>query len=616
MSDTITITDSESVLRVTEGGSHRDSHLLEISPTGARIAAGIPVAKGSYIDCELRLKGQRPHALFAHVVEMGAAGVTLRWMFLEPGQEDAVRQVIEGLRGGGPSGTRRVIRPSAKGLPPVAAAETAPPPAAPAAEDRVGTRRVLRSSSQRMTPVTAQERDLEPSPAPISSDDGAKAGLHPVVIAPTDRFARLPETPLASAAPAPTSPPSSAAPASEPAQPQARVVGADGRMDVGAAIRNRARTVNASELAARHEKVRVLNMGTIKALIQEAVQEAAGHLTRSLGEAERERLLKEAEEGFQERMKAFEAQKLSAEARSAQLQEQLRKAQETLEQERQRAIKADQFTVSAAGLQALDDQLRRSLDRAIAGHGVSDELEQQLRTLVAHVLDTEREKMRAKEQEAQNAAIALLEKKISRLSDSLSDAERQRDEAREFAAMVEASGGSAVSAQKFKAGLKGDDPNKKRKMELMKELMEENRKLRRELGIALNTAPMPEAAPTAEPAAGPPVPEPVAAAPAVEPEPMAAGEEPVPDGEPSVNPDDLPWEPTAAAAPADLPDEDERGVKRIRVFPTREPPPLTSAAAEPTQSDDATAVEINPDDEPWEPPAGGAAAPSIRTPGR
>jgi hypothetical protein len=614
VSDTITITDSESVLRVAEGGAHRDSHLLEISPTGARIAAGIPVSKGAYIDCELRLKGQRPHALFAHVVEMGAAGVTLRWMFLEPGQEDAVRQVIESLRGGGPSGTRRVIRPSAKGLPPVAAPETPP---APAAEDRVGTRRVLRPSSQRMTPVTAPERDLEPSPAPATSDDGAKAGLHPVVIAPTDRFARIPETPPAT--PAVPAAPSPDAPASEPAQPQAKVVGADGRMDVGAAIRNRARTVNASELAARHEKVRVLNMGTIKALIQEAVQEAAGHLTRSLGEAERERLLKEAEEGFQERMKAFEAQKLSAEARSAQLQEQLRKAQETLEQERQRAIKADQFTVSAAGLQALDDQLRRSLDRAIAGRGVSDELEQQLRTLVAHVLDTEREKMRAKEQEAQNAAIALLEKKISRLSDSLSDAERQRDEAREFAAMVEASGGSAVAAQKYKAGLKGDDPNKKRKLELMKELMEENRKLRRELGIALNTAPMPVAAPPAEPAAEPPAPEPVAAAPAAEPEPESApaGDEPATDGEPSVNPDDLPWEPTAAA-PADPPDEDERGVKRIRVFPTREPPPLTGGAAVPTPAatEDATAVEINPDDEPWAPPAGGPAAPSIRTPGR
>jgi hypothetical protein len=618
VSDTITITDSESVIRFADGGATRDVHLLEIGPAGARIAAGAALAKGAYVDCELRLKGLRPHALFAHVVEIGAAGITLRWMFLEPGQEEAVRGAVDILRGGqvpAQSGTRRVIRPSASRLPPV---PTEPAPAAPAAAagdgDRVGTRRVLRPSSQRLQPVAHAPSDAAPAdeaPAPSPGAAPAAPAQPPVVIASTDRFTKLKEAATPAAEPESPVPP-------QPAP--AKVLGADGRMDVGAAIRNRAKTVSASELAARHEKVRVLNMGTIKALIQEAVQEAAGHLTRSLGEAERERLLKEAEEGFQERMKAFEAQKLSAEARSAQLQEQLRKAQETLEQERQRAIKADQFTVSAAGLEALDDQIRRSLDRTIAGKEVHPDLEQQLRTLVAHVLDSEREKMRAKEQEAQNAAIALLEKKISRLSDSLSDAERQRDEARQFAAMVESQGGGAVSLQKFQAGLKGDDPNKKRKMELMKELMEENRKLRRELGIATNTAPMP--APAAdEPATAPaatqvPEPEPVAPAPvAAATDDPAAPDDDAPAGEPEVNPDDLPWEPSAAPAAAPE-DDDDRGIKRIRVTTLREPPPLASAAA-PTDdppADDAP-VEIDPDDLPWEPPAAAASGPVIRTPG-
>ena len=39
-----------------------------------------------------------------------------------------------------------------------------------------------------------------------------------------------------------------------------------------------AKTVRASELAARHDKVRVLNMSTIKELIQDAVQEASNAL--------------------------------------------------------------------------------------------------------------------------------------------------------------------------------------------------------------------------------------------------------------------------------------------------------------------------------------------------
>ena len=62
-------------------------------------------------------------------------------------------------------------------------------------------------------------------------------------------------------------------------------------MDIGASIRSHAKTIRASELASRHERVRVLNMATIKSLIMEAVEEAASSLTRSLGEAERKGLL-------------------------------------------------------------------------------------------------------------------------------------------------------------------------------------------------------------------------------------------------------------------------------------------------------------------------------------
>jgi hypothetical protein len=256
-------------------------------------------------------------------------------------------------------------------------------------------------------------------------------------------------------------------------------------MDIGASIRSHAKTVRASELAARHDRVRVLNMGTIKNLIMEAVEEAAAHLTRSLNESERKRLLEEAEEGFQERLKAFQAEKEDADLKTKRLGEQLEAARRLLDEERKRTIKADQFTVSDEGLGEIEDRFKRLLNRSITEGGIAPELEEQLRTLIAHILDSERDKIRERELEAQNAKIALLEKKVGRLAGTLEETERQRDEAQRFAAFLETQGGGALR-NVFTAGLKEGDPNKGKKLELMKKILDENRLLRQSLGIALS----------------------------------------------------------------------------------------------------------------------------------
>lgn len=522
---------------------------------------------------------------------------------------------------GSSTSTRRLVRPSSTAITPFS---DVPPAAAQPPEtgagSRVGTRRILRPSQQALTPFA------DPAPAAESkSGIGDESRASNVVIETTDRFEKMVDVgvkrPSAEASrvkssdPSPSGgfpvgTPSGGHPIATPSGGHATTpadgsgghpveslgedsgahpvtggktsfINKDGRMDIGASIRSRAKTVRASDLAARHDKVRVLNMGTIKVLIQEAVEEAATHLTRALGEAERKRLMEEAEEGFQERLKAFTEEKLSAEVRAKQLNDQLQMAQKLLEDERKRSVTADQFTVSERGLEEIDVRVRKTLELAIAKGGVTPEIEQQLRELIARVLDSEREKIREKELHAQNAKIALLEKKIGRLSSNLEDAERQRDDARDYANAMEAAGGNVGPViNKYKVGVRGEDPNRERKLALMKELMDQNRELRRQLGIELNKVEPKPAAPP-EPVPPPRVieeEEAVAEAPveAVTPE-VDPDNEPW-DGkatEPEVNPDDEPWsedkpQPSAAAAG----DTDDKGVKRIKAFKDIEPPPL------------------------------------------
>jgi hypothetical protein len=518
--------------------------------------------------------------------------------------------------------SRRLVRPSASAITPFTDVPPSISPAPPAGEAgaRVGTRRVVRPSQQALTPFA----DASPiEPAPVVGEDSR---THQVVIEPTDRFEKLIDvreeqprrvsakatsapavgTP-ASGAPAPGTPASGSPVAdaqvgsgsgTHPAQNpfgedsgahqvtggKTAVIGKDGRMDIGASIRSHAKTVRASELASRHERVRVLNMATIKSLIQEAVEEAATHLTRSLGEAERKRLLEEAEEGFQERLKAFEAEKQSAEERAKRLHDQLESARRLLEDERKRTIKADQFTVSAEGLGEIEDRFQRLLNRSMAEGGVPPALEEELRALIARILDSEREKIREREMEAQNAKIELLERKISRLAGTLEESERQRDEAQRFAAFLESSGGGALR-NVYTAGLKAEDPFKEKKLALMKKILDENRALRQSLGIQLSEvkeepktgAPHP-AAPAPAPAAVVPVADVTADEPVASSD-DAAGAEDTGDAasessEPQANPDDEVWEFKPLAGTDE--GTNESGIKRMNVSAVlgKAPPPL------------------------------------------
>jgi hypothetical protein len=253
-----------------------------------------------------------------------------------------------------------------------------------------------------------------------------------------------------------------------------------GTMDVGATIRSKAKIVRTSELATQLETVQVLSMTTIKNLIKEAVDESAALLGPNLGDAARRRLLEEAEEAFNNRLEVFEAEKAGLEEKTHRLQEQLERAHVLLEDERNKVVSANQFTVSDAGMVELEQRLGRILDRTLKTGQVTVQVEQEMRSVVSRLLDDEREKIREQARQAQNDKIALLEKKIERLATSLESAEEERDRAQRRAQALEASGGLPLRSI-MTAGLDQGDPDRDLKLVLLKEIFEINKEIREEL---------------------------------------------------------------------------------------------------------------------------------------
>jgi hypothetical protein len=251
------------------------------------------------------------------------------------------------------------------------------------------------------------------------------------------------------------------------------------RVDMGTAIRSRALTVNASELAARHEKLQVLDMRTINDLIQAAVEEALEVLNRPLAEHERCCLLKEAEDGFKKQVQEFREQKRDIQAHAWKLQAQLEQAQAQLRAEKDKVVDVDRFVVSDAGMLEMDNRLTRLLDRAVKSGHLSPELEEDMRRKISHLLDTEREKVSEREKHAQTDRITVLERKIGRLAKNLENSELERNKAQKWAKTLEKMGGGIRGV--MKAGLDGADPNRERKLLLLKEIFDFNKEMRENL---------------------------------------------------------------------------------------------------------------------------------------
>lgn len=250
--------------------------------------------------------------------------------------------------------------------------------------------------------------------------------------------------------------------------------------DMSTLLRERAKVVRASDLAARHDHVRVLGESSLRQLLNEAVNEAMERVENSLGEAERKQLLEEAEESFQERLEAFKAEKADLESKATVLTDQLEKAQSLLEAERQRVVSADQFTVSDAGMLEIETRLERILHRAVRHEGVDTELEEEMRGALSRLLDEERDRISAKAQETQSSNIELLERKVHRLARSLDETAKERDSAQMRARALESTGGVGLR-NVMTAGLEDDDPAKSKKLGLLKDIFNQNKEMRAHL---------------------------------------------------------------------------------------------------------------------------------------
>lgn len=283
-------------------------------------------------------------------------------------------------------------------------------------------------------------------------------------------------------------PPGGARPAAASAATVAAPPPADGKYDVGAEILRHAKTVESADLAANMKQVQVLDMGTITRFIMKAVEEAQQSLETKLTEEQHQQLLEEAEEKFNERLEEFKAQNAGLETRAELLQKQLVDAQSLLEEERQRVVSADQFTVSDTGIGELEGRLESILERALVKHAAPESIQEEMRELVSHVLDQERERAKEKEQEAQSDAVSLLERKVSRLASALDETETARARAEKRASILEQHAGSGV-ANAMLAGLDDDDPDKDQKLALLKSLHDANREVREHINATKPDGP-------------------------------------------------------------------------------------------------------------------------------
>lgn len=334
--------------------------------------------------------------------------------------------------------------------------------------------------------VVLQLPEMEPFPVAATVVDSGENGLF-LRFAPADpkATARL-QTLLVECASrprpaAPVPPPLPVPPATPPASAKGAAIPADLRSN----ILKKTRTVRSADLAARQSSVHVLGMQTIATLVQEAVAEALQASERAFDEEERQKLLVETEATLHERLEALKAENAGFESQVKSLGRQLERAQALLEKEKGRVLSASQFTMSDAGIVELEQRLGRLFDRAVVSGSIDANAEREMREVVARLLDEEREKISQKAREAQSDAIQVLERKVGRLAQALEASQAEREKAEQYARALEAAGGAGGFLKNlYKAGLADGDPNKQKKLELLKELVVINKEVREHMAEA------------------------------------------------------------------------------------------------------------------------------------
>lgn len=255
--------------------------------------------------------------------------------------------------------------------------------------------------------------------------------------------------------------------------------------DIESALRSKSRLVRTSTIAAQRDSVRVLNLSAVTELIQDAVEDALRESGRLLDDSELKELLDESEKGFQQRLVQFENEKADLQSRIQGLSTRLDRAQDLLNQERNREVDRDRFTLSEDALGELEKTFEKIIDDAVASSEIGPSLELELKVVMERCLDSERERVRALEEKARSENIDLLERKIQRLANSLDDARTDRDQALEIVRRAEARNSQApfIGAADAIQPSAPDDQHASKRRALLLDLMQENRDLRQQISL-------------------------------------------------------------------------------------------------------------------------------------
>lgn len=454
-------------------------NVRKLSGTEAVLDPSELLHESQYVYLTLKFRDGPSIALSGIVVTSASGGIFIQWTHSKPKDGDRVDKCIRDYLVG------QGLLPEGDFAPAPAAGE-AESPAAPALPTSAPPEASGQSSARPRKASSRRASEKAQGSGKVQGGKQKPAATTDHSTPARQQGARLKLRTTDSAAPIPAE---ASRPASGP-DDVVQLVLTGGKLDVGASIRQRAKIVSSSELASRVETVQIVNMGTIRDLIKEAVNEAVVFLGSTLGEVERRRLLEEAEATFQERLEAFRSEKAGLVEKTKSLQEQLERAARLLVEERTKVVSANQFTVSDAGMVELEQRLGRLFDRALREGTVSASLEQEMRGVVLALLDDERDKIREQAQQAQSDKIDLLERKVQRLASTLETAEKERDSAEKRAHALEASGGTALR-NVVTAGLDEGDPERDRKLSLLREIFKFNQDIRKDLTAAGHLPSMP-----------------------------------------------------------------------------------------------------------------------------
>ncbi len=360
----------------------------------------------------------------------------------------------------------------------------------------------------------------------------------------------------------------------------------DGSIDIGASIQDRIRKVDIEELAKSKQHIKLLKMDVIQELVESAVTETAERMGHALDEDSRNKMLQETVESFQSRLAQFTAEKEGMAEKNAAMEAELARQRRMLGEAKQQKVSKDQFTVSNEGIIDLEKQFERLVSGAQQKHGLDDALQQQLAEMVQGLLDSERAKIAEKAEGAQSEAIRLLEKKVSRLAGSLEEATTDRDKAERRAKSLEMAGGKGV-ASFMDVGLDQEDPDKEKKLALMKHIFDENKAIREAMGKEVKAVPKAEREKKRQTRflkrAEQEIKEEkktskwkeAATAPAEFEEPVKSSIAPLSPQEAGLDPDDMPWQPGMSFKSEPIEDEEEeRDVPMLKDYKKFEPPPL------------------------------------------